>query len=58
MNSLQLSIIEADAHIHRAAFPTDWSVFSSSIMWYKIKRNLTFIERIHFRKSWEVLGTQ
>jgi hypothetical protein len=53
MNSLTHSIIEAEAHLHRAAFSAPWSVFSKSITWFKIKRDYNFIEREHFRKCWE-----
>ncbi len=56
MNKLHLSVIESEALIQRAAFcNNDWTLFSSSVIWVKIKQNMNFVERNHFRKCWETL---
>lgn len=55
MKSLKLSQVEAEAHIHKSAFPADWSVFSRSITWFKLKKDYDCTEREHFRTCWESL---
>lgn len=54
MNELHLSLIESEARIHKDAFcSNDWTLFSSSLIWVKVKKNMNFIERNHFRKCWD-----
>ncbi len=54
MDTLHLTLIECEAHIHKDAFVSnEWSMFSCSLIWAKLKKNMNFIEQTHFRKCWE-----
>ena len=54
MDSLHMDLIAGEASIQKAAFGNvSWNVFSRSIAWFKLRKNMNYIEREHFVKSWE-----
>ena len=54
MDSLHMDLIAGEASIQKAAFGNvGWNVFSRSIAWFKLRKNMNYIEREHFVKSWE-----
>ena len=54
MDSLHMDLIAGEASIQKAAFGNvGWNVFSRSSAWFKLRKNMNYIEREHFVKSWE-----
>ena len=54
MDSLHMDLIEGEASIHKVAFGNvGWNIFSRSITWFKLRKNMNYLEREHFMKSWE-----
>jgi len=56
MDALELDMIEAEVSIHKTSFgDVSWDIFSRSIVWYKIRKAMSYIEREHFMKCWSVI---
>lgn len=51
MNSLTKAMLETKASIQKARFGS-WEVFSRSIVWFKLRKKMNYIERDIFIEAW------